>query len=120
MTKVVVDPGICGMQTTIEVDKVAKRKVKVVITSDCEMVTKLGKLLAEVDQWDVIKQYVDYGIYKAASRCDLHVTCPVPIAVLKAIEVEAGFALPRDVVIRFETTEQCATNHTNRKQGNYV
>ena len=104
MTRAVVYPGICGMQTTIEVDKVAKRRARVAITSDCDMVTKLGKSLTEVDQFIVIKQRGACEIYKATSRCHLHVTCPVPMAILKAIEVEAGFALPHDVVIRFETT----------------
>lgn len=104
MTRVVVDPGICGMHTTIEVDKVTKRKVNVKVNSHCEIVAKLGESLTEVDPWDVFKQQVAHEIHESASRCHLHVTCPVPIAVLKAIEVEAGLALPRDVVIRFETT----------------
>lgn len=105
MTKVIVDPGICGLQTTIEVEKVGRRKIKVIIVSDCEIVAKLGESLTEVDQWDVIKQYVDCQVLKAASRCQLHVTCPVPIAVLKAIEVEAGLALPCNVLVRFEDIE---------------
>jgi len=104
MTRVTVDPGICDFTTTIEVNKSTKRKVKVLINSQCEWVTELGESLTEIDQWDVIKQYIDCEIYKVASKCHLHVTCPVPMAVLKAIEVEAGLALPRDVVIRFETT----------------
>ena len=102
MTKVVVDPGICGLQTTVEVDKVSKRKVKVIIASDCEIVTQLGNSLTEVDQWEAIKQYGDCQVLKAASKCHMHVTCPVPVAVLKAIEVEAGLALPRDVLVQFK------------------
>jgi len=105
MTKVVINPGICGFITSVEVDKVAKRKVKVVITSPCEKVTKLGESLTEIDQWEILKKHVDCDIYKSASRRQLHVTCPVPLAILKAIEVEAGLALPRDVTIRFENTE---------------
>ena len=104
MTKVTVDPGICGFVTTIEVDKIAKHKVKVVINSDCESVAELGESLTEVSVWDIFKQREDCEIYKAVSKCHLHITCPVPIAVLKAIEAEAELALPRDVVIRFEPT----------------
>lgn len=106
MTKVIVDPGVCGFSTTIEVANVAKRRVRIAITSDCEMVTKLGESLAEVERWEVFKQHADCEIYKDASRCSLHATCPIPIAVLKAIEVEAGLALPRDVVIHFDTIGQ--------------
>ena len=105
MTKVVVEAGICGFTTTVEVSKLARRKVKVVITSPCEKITKLGGSLTEVDQWEIFKKHLDCDIYLTAARCQLHVTCPVPIAVLKAIEVETELALPRDVVIRFESTE---------------
>ena len=105
MTRVIVNPGICGFSTTIEVEKVDRRKVKVVITSDCETVTNLGELLTELDQWEVMKQQVDCDIYKTASSCQLHTSCPVPVGILKAIEVEAGLALPRDIAIHFETSE---------------
>ena len=32
----------------------------------------------------------------------LHVSCPIPLGIIKAIEVEAGLALPTDVGIHFE------------------
>lgn len=105
MTKVVVEAGICGFTTTVEVSKLARRKVKVVITSPCEKITKLGGSLTEIDQWEIFKKHVDCDIYQSAARCQLHVTCPVPVAVLKAIEVETGLALPHDFSIRFENTE---------------
>ena len=105
MTRVVVNPGICGFITTIEVEKLDRRKVKVVITSDCETVTKLGESLTEVEQWDALKPRADSEVHRQASKHPLHSVCPVPIAILKAIEAEAGLALPRDVVIHFETSE---------------
>lgn len=105
MTKVSVDPGICGFIATIEALKVAKRRIKILITSDCEVVSKLGESLTEIDRWEIFKKHLDNEIYKGASRCQLHGTCPVPVGILKAIEVEAGLALPRDVTIRFETAE---------------
>jgi len=104
MTRVIVNPGICGFVAAIEVSKIAKRKFRVVITSDCETITKLGESLAEADQWDALKQYTN-EIHKAASKCHLHATCPIPVAILKAIEVEAKLALPRDVTIQFKPTE---------------
>jgi hypothetical protein len=104
MTRVVVDSGICGKITTIEVDKVGKRMVTIKIVSDCELVTDMGKSLIEVDQWDALKSHVQSEIYQIASGSHIHVSCPVPVAILKAIEVEAGLALPRPVNIRFEST----------------
>ncbi len=106
MTKLTVDAGICGFVTTVEVERINKQKVKVVINSECESVAKLGESLTEIDRWAVFKQAQDCEVSQVASNCHLHITCPVPIAVLKAIEVETGLALPRDVVIRFKPTER--------------
>ena len=38
MTRVVVNPGVCGKKVTIDAEKVGKRGVRVDITSDCKMV----------------------------------------------------------------------------------
>jgi hypothetical protein len=105
MTKVVVNPGICGFVTTIEVTKEAKHRVSISINSDCEHMAELGKSLKELDVWDVLKPRADCEVHRQASGHRLHSVCPVPIGILKAIEVEAGLALPRDVIIRFETSE---------------
>lgn len=105
MTKVIVNPGICLLVSTIEVQKTDKRKLKVLVTSECKMATKLGESLAEVGQWDVIKRHVDSKVYQAASECRLHPACPIPVAIIKAVEVETGLALPRDVVIHFAKPE---------------
>ena len=98
MTRVIVNPGVCGFTTTIEVDKVSKRRVKVVITSDCEMVIELGESFTEVDAGQALKQGQALSEY-------VHATCPVPIAVLKAIEAEAGLTVPCDVTILFDSRQ---------------
>ena len=36
----------------------------------------------------------------------VHATCPVPIAILKAIEAEAGLTVPCDVVILFDSRQE--------------
>ena len=100
MTRVIVNPGHCGFTTTIDVGKVAKRRVKVVITSDCEMVTELAEsFTTDVDAGQALKQGQALSEY-------VHATCPVPIAVLKAIEVEAGLGVPCDVVILFDSRQR--------------
>lgn len=100
MTKVVVSSGICGMEVIIEVNKVAKRKVKIEITSACKMLTMLGQSVAELDPFDVLKG-LNSEVYQQASRNSLHASCPVPAAILKAIEVETEMALPCDALIHF-------------------
>jgi len=104
MTRVIVSPGICGFETTVEAEKATNRRVSIKITSDCDQVAKLGESLAEVDAWDALKPREDSEVYRQASRHLLHTACPVPVAILKAIEVEAELALPADVVIHFEVS----------------
>ena len=105
MTKVVVDPGICGFTTTVEVTRMSSRKVGITITSECEKVSELGTQLREVDWSDALS--LRETVWSTNPReCLTHITCPVPLAILKAIEVEIGAALPKDVVIRFEGTTE--------------
>ena len=94
------------MTVTIEVVKVGKRRVRVEITSDCEMVTRMGESLAELDQRDALKPLLHSEVYQCASEYRLCASCPVPMAILKAMEIETGLALPRPVLIHFETTEK--------------
>ena len=103
MTRVIVKSGICGFISIIEVDEVDDKSLKVTINSACKMVTELGKSLIDIDEGEIFKQHIDTEVYKSASRCKLHTACPVPMAVLKAIEAEAHLALPRDVVVMFDT-----------------
>lgn len=106
MAIVVVDPGICGMTVTIEVTKVGKQKGKIEITSECEKITKMSESLPDLSLLDALKPHVDSAVYKYASKHHLCTSCPVPMAILKTIEVEVGLALPRPVLVHFKTTEQ--------------
>jgi len=103
MTRVEVNPGVCGLICTIEVEEADKRRVSIAIASDCEMIHALGELLKEADIWEIMKPHVYSVVYQTASQCQLHAACPVPSAIIKAVEVEVGMALPREVVIRFDS-----------------
>ena len=105
MTKVVVEPGICDFITVVEVKRLSAQRVRVVITSECEMVRKMNSELVEVDWQDVLKQPLDSLAYKSALQHINHVACPIPVAILKAIEVEVGAAAPKNITIRFETVD---------------
>ena len=43
-----------------------------------------------------------------AAGCCKPPACPVPVGILKAIEVEAGLALPADVTIKLARPDACA------------
>ena len=104
MTRVKVEPGVCGMVSTIEVSKDGM-KMNLKIDSACEMVKQLGEGLAEVSLRDALKPHAESIVYEWASKVRSHAACPVPMAILKAIEVEAKMALPRPVSITFEPVE---------------
>ncbi len=101
MTRVRVNPGVCGLISEISIKKIDKNLFSIEIKSDCEMVEKLGECLKELQMMDVFKRISDNPVYKEASACLRHTSCPVPSAVLKALEVEAGLAIGRDVKIEF-------------------
>ena len=102
MTRVLIQPGACGMPVTVEVIKKDKKTFTVIITSDCEMVQKLGKELPELTMMDAFKRLLDNPVYTKGAACLKHVSCPVPAGILKALEVEAGLAVPREVRMVFE------------------
>lgn len=106
MTRVVVNPGACGMQSAIEVEKKDSRTYNVKVGSECEMVVKLGKEISELTMMDAFVRVLDNPVYRKAALCLKHVACPVPSAILKALEVEAGLNVPKDVTIRFVKDEE--------------
>jgi len=105
MTVVTVNAGICGFTSRIEASKLSSRVVTVSISSACEMVSELAARVSELNWHDVLRPRPDSLLNKSTADCIKHAACPVPAAIVKAIEVEMGLALPRDVVIHFETPE---------------
>jgi hypothetical protein len=93
------------MAATVEVVKAGKRRVRIEITSECEKVTKMVGSSLELSQFDALKPPVYSEVYKCASEHHLCTSCPIPMAILKAIEVESGLALPRPVTVHLDTTE---------------
>ena len=101
MTKVRVDPGVCGFPATIKVERVDKTHVKVHVACACEQVKAFAKRIQDLEWPKAFGPMTGSSVYLAADGTIKHVTCPVPMAVLKAIEAEIGAALPRDVSVRF-------------------
>lgn len=103
MTEVIVDPGICGFPATIEVTATSDHTARVTVTSDCEKAVKAGELLNEVDWFSLLKKQGEtYDAYQDAVLNMEHISCPIPVAILKAVEAELGFAAPKDVSIKIQ------------------
>jgi hypothetical protein len=101
VTVVEVDAGCCGFTTKIEILKVDDQRIKAVVLSDCEMITAWGKELGSLDWGQCLRNFGDSPVFQCASKHIGHVACPVPMALLKAMEVAVGVSLPVDVTIRF-------------------
>ncbi len=102
MSKVRVNGGICGFFTTIHAHTNEDELINVKFETDCPNFKGLEKMDIEVDPLSCCFAKVGEGeIYDLFKNCP-HITCPVPCATLKAIEVEGGLALPKNVTIEIE------------------
>lgn len=100
-TKVIVESGICGFKTTITVEPLGKRKARVTLKSECEMVGDMQKDIRELDMMSVFTGFMNNPVYVAASGRLKHTACPVPSGILKALEVAMGLSLPKNASIVF-------------------
>ena len=109
MTTLEVQAGACGCSAKISVVKVDERHVRVVLESDCEPVMAMNDDLARL-QWkgkghNVFGPIPESAVYRSAALHIRHTACPVPSAILKAIEAEVGAAVPKDVKFTFQARD---------------
>lgn len=106
MTKVLIEPGACGLSAKVDVETEDGETFSVSITSQCKMVAKLGEEIQNLTMNDAFTRLLDNAVYKKGSSCLRHVACPVPSGILKALEVEAGLNVPNNVSITFVAEEK--------------
>jgi hypothetical protein len=100
MAKAEIESGICGFRTTVKTTSEG-RAVRVELETDCGYVERLAGVLTEVDPYREISYRGEGPVtLKLAAEHLVHPACPVPSGIIKAIEVEAGLALPKDAGIR--------------------
>jgi hypothetical protein len=99
VTKAEVHAGICGFVTIIQTE-LQTDTCLISIKSDCPAIQKLAAELTQVDPLQEIssRRKVPQTLQKGLQYCT-HAACPVPVGIIKAVEVEAGLALPADVFI---------------------
>ncbi len=107
MAKAEICSGVCGFNTTVEAQKDGAGQVLLTIESECSAIERLSVELTEVDP---LQEFTHRGkgpltLQLAARHCS-HAACPVPVGIIKAIEVEAGLALPADVSIKLSKSDQ--------------
>jgi hypothetical protein len=100
MSKTEINAGVCGHMTAVEAEMEGK-VCKLSITSDCKAIQELAKELPEVNPMMEIscKRATPQTLLMGMKHC-YHAACPVPAGIIKAIEVAAKLALPKDVLIK--------------------
>ena len=101
-----IHPGNCGFTTTV----VARREgnmCKLTITSECAAIQKMAQELMEVNPYQEIsfRRNTPLILQMGAKYCT-HAACPVPVGIIRAVEVEMGLALPIDMTIKLTKTPQ--------------
>jgi len=100
MAKAEIFSGICGF-TTVVTTKMSGSECLIEIETDCNHVRAMSERLKSIDPYDEISWKNDFPLaYQAAAECLPHPACPVPCGIIKAVEVEAKLALPKDVNIK--------------------
>jgi len=100
MASAEIDSGICGFCTTVRT-KADGHVVRLEFETGCQYVEQLAAELTEVDPYLEIS-YRGEGpkTLRLAAEHLVHPACPVPSGIIKAIEVEASLALPKDASIK--------------------
>jgi hypothetical protein len=103
MSKVHVNPGVCGLLTTVIVEKAGRSNLKIELDTKCPYIKKMEADIQDLDGYtECFSKFSTSEVYKAADQHCKHLACPVPSAIIKAIEVESGLALPREVHFNIE------------------
>ncbi|KXB03909.1 hypothetical protein AKJ45_00160 [candidate division MSBL1 archaeon SCGC-AAA261F19] len=76
-------------------------KIKISADSECKMVEDLCNELNDLEISSCLAKFSENIVYQKASEILKHAACPIPCAIIKAVEVEADAAAESDVSITF-------------------
>jgi hypothetical protein len=93
--------GTCGFSTTVQATKNEDGSIHLAIESQCSAITKMAAELGDVDAMQHLSARRQVPpVLQAGMKFCTHAACPVPVGIIKVIEVEAGLNLPVDVFIK--------------------
>jgi hypothetical protein len=100
MAKAEIFAGNCGFNTQVETTMDGK-VCKIQITSECAAIRRMAEELTEVEPFKEISfKRAMPKIHEMGHKYCTHAACPVPVGIVKAVEIEARLALPTDVSIK--------------------
>ena len=102
MSTAKINAGICGFDTLVEV-KLEDDLANIIISSGCDAIQRLANELHQVNPYKEIstRRSIPQTLQMGMKYCT-HAACPVPVGIIKAIEVEANLALPAEVTISIQ------------------
>jgi len=98
--------GICGFTTIVEA-QMKGSYCTLSIESEFEAIQRFSENLPEVDPFRKIT-FKGKGslILQLAQKYCFHAVCPVPVGIIKALEIAAGLALPKNATIELSKSEE--------------
>jgi hypothetical protein len=102
-----IEPGICNFKTVVTAETEDSQDVTFEFVSECEIIKEFDRQLEEISPIDAIMTLgaEENPILLKARKllqtkgcCD---ACIVPAATVKAMQVVAGLALPKEVSLKF-------------------
>jgi hypothetical protein len=107
LAKADIHAGVCGFHTSVEAHQDDSGQIQLTIESECKAIQRLAEHLTQADPF---REFTFRGegplTFQLAAEYCSHAACPVPVGIIKAIEVEAGLALPADVNIKLSKSDQ--------------
>lgn len=104
MTKVVIEPGVCGFKTTVTADTNDDEEVVLKVSTGCESVKAMMEALGDTfDPIEVCLTKPGENVFYeyAKEHFPVHAACPIISGTLKCMEVEGQLALPADAAVKF-------------------
>ncbi len=102
MTTAKIDPGVCGLVTSVSAQSEDGMEVKLIVKSGCEPIRNMFKELGDTFnafELCLVKPGENCLYEYAQQNFPAHASCPSIAGILKAIEVECSLALPKNVAI---------------------
>lgn len=107
MSKAEIFSGICGFHTVVKARMTGRNKCAVEIESECKSIQRFAAVLTEVEPYREISFRKEGPLtLQMASQYCAHTACVVPSGIIKAIEIEAGLALPMDPSIKLSKDDE--------------
>ncbi len=96
----IVDAGVCKMKTVIRAVQSDDMMVGISIDSDCHNILKMSWGIKSINPYTEIESKIcETDVYKRANETLPHAACPVPCAIIKAVEVASDMGIKRDATI---------------------